>query len=105
MPVLAINSKDEQNLVIASNKKVVVAITSPDLAQCNDVGKTIEKLSEMYRDIVFVSADYGEFAPREGNMIDEWNFPEKTTLADKVEAFATDRSLASAEPLQKTGSR
>ncbi|KAK9444914.1 Thioredoxin-like fold protein [Metarhizium brunneum] len=121
MPVLAINSKDGQDLAIASNKKVVVAITSPHLAQCNDVGKTIEKLSEMYRDIVFVSADYGEFAPRvggaancmvpwvimykEGNMIDEWNFPKKTTLADKVEAFATDQSLASAEPLPKTGSR
>lgn len=120
MPVLAINSKDGQDLVIASNKKVVVAITSPGLAHCDGVKETIEELSKKQQDIVFVSADYGEFAPRvrgaancmvpwvimykEGNMIDEWNFPKKTTLADKVEAFATDQSLASAEPLQKTGS-
>lgn len=64
MPVLAINSKDGQDLVIASNKKVVVAITSPYLAQCNDVEKEIEELSEMYRDIVFASADHGEFHPQ-----------------------------------------
>ncbi|KID84348.1 Thioredoxin-like fold protein [Metarhizium guizhouense ARSEF 977] len=120
MPVLAINSKDGQDLVIASNKKVVVAITSPYLAQCNGVEKTIEELSEMYRDIVFVSADHGEFPPRvggaanymvpwvimykEGEKIDQWNFPNKITLAERIEAFATDRPLASAEPLQKTRS-
>ncbi|KID96132.1 Thioredoxin-like fold protein, partial [Metarhizium majus ARSEF 297] len=103
MPVLAINSKDGQDLVIASNKKVVVAITSPYLAQCNDVEKEIEELSEM----VGGAANY--MVPwvimyKEWKKIDEWNFPNKMTIAKRVEAFATDQSLASAEPLQKTGS-
>lgn len=120
MPVLAINSKDGQDLVIASNKKVVVAITSPGLAHCDGVKETIEELSKKQQDIVFVSVDHGEFPPnvgdggnymvpwvtmyKEGKKFGHWNFSDKFTLAERIEAFATDRPLASAEPLQKTGS-